>query len=250
MSKVPQRRGAGPKADGLPLYRHMHNDLRQRIQEGEFPRGGAIPSERELRAHYGVSAITVKRAVAELALEGLVVTARGQRTRVVSRVGATHYGTSIDGLIKGLQQQSRNAAFELLDLRMVKAAPDIAHALHLDKNPRLQRIALVVRRNGEPYCYWLSYVPERLSKTIPRELLTRKFRLLLYHDFGIRPHRGSQVFSACPATKEVAAILRVKVGSPLLMLTRTLFDDRERAIEYTVSYFPGERYEYAMELGE
>jgi len=80
-------------------------------------------------------------------------------------------------------------------------------------------------------------------------LLTRKFRLLLYHDFGIQPHRGSQVFGACAAPKDVAAILRVKKGAPLLMITRTLFDDRERAIEYMVAYFPSDRYEYVMALG-
>ena len=60
-----------------PLYHQMFTLLRDRILSGEIPRGSRIPTEFDLAESFGVSRITAKRALDELAAEGLVERRRG-----------------------------------------------------------------------------------------------------------------------------------------------------------------------------
>lgn len=64
----------------LPLYVQLTEALRRRFRDGEWRSGDALPSEAELVDEYGVSRITVARAMSELAREGRVSRQRGRRT--------------------------------------------------------------------------------------------------------------------------------------------------------------------------
>src|SRR3979409_2277952 len=59
-------------------------DLRTQILSGALPDGARLPSERELAAHYDVSAPTVREAVRVLAAMGLLSTRNGSRTTVTA----------------------------------------------------------------------------------------------------------------------------------------------------------------------
>lgn len=65
----------------VPLYRAIADDLRNKIQSGEYDRHG-LPSERDLQATYGVSKYTILAALRVLVEEGLVSKQAGARTRV------------------------------------------------------------------------------------------------------------------------------------------------------------------------
>jgi len=60
------------KNDVVPLYKQLQEELRKQIQSGERKPREKIPSEIDLAEHYQVSVITARKAVSELALEGLV----------------------------------------------------------------------------------------------------------------------------------------------------------------------------------
>lgn len=64
----------------LPLYVQLIDALRHRLRAGEWRSGDPLPSEAELGEAYGVSRITVIRAMSELVREGLVHRQRGRRT--------------------------------------------------------------------------------------------------------------------------------------------------------------------------
>src|SRR5258708_38468655 len=75
-ARPPARRGK------VPLWQQVRNDLRTRLEQGEFT--GSFPGEHELRAQYGVSRHTVREALRELRQEGLVTAARGQQPRLAA----------------------------------------------------------------------------------------------------------------------------------------------------------------------
>lgn len=64
------------------LYVQLANVLRKRIETGEMPRGSRMPSLDELVAEYDLAEMTVRRALAILINEGLVVTRPGRGTYV------------------------------------------------------------------------------------------------------------------------------------------------------------------------
>lgn len=72
-----------PGATPWGAYKTITDALRRRITEGEFPPGSRIPSEAELRQEYGVARNTLRRALADLEREGLLIAMPG-RGRVAS----------------------------------------------------------------------------------------------------------------------------------------------------------------------
>jgi GntR family transcriptional regulator len=72
------------KADGRPMYLQIMEQVRQRVANGDWPRGHDIPSIRQLAIESNVSVITVKRAYLELEREGVIVTQHGRGSTVAA----------------------------------------------------------------------------------------------------------------------------------------------------------------------
>lgn len=72
------------KADGRPMYLQIMEQIKQRVAVGDWPRGGEIPSIRQLAVGLRVSVITVKRAYLELEREGVIVTQHGKGSTVAA----------------------------------------------------------------------------------------------------------------------------------------------------------------------
>lgn len=68
--------------NNAPRYRHIQNMLQERIRQGIYSPGNRLPSEAALSEEFGVSLITVKRALELLAADGLVRKAQGKGTFV------------------------------------------------------------------------------------------------------------------------------------------------------------------------
>ncbi|CAN0214027.1 unnamed protein product, partial [Phaeothamnion confervicola] len=95
---------AGGVDSGMPtpLYHQIYLILREQIRAGAFESGARLPTEAEISAAYSVSRITAKRALDELAADGLVVRRRGRGTSVVGKVASEPVEANINGLIENL----------------------------------------------------------------------------------------------------------------------------------------------------
>lgn len=78
-----------------PLYHQIFLILKHRILEGELAAGDGVPGEQELAQIHGVSRITAKRALDELAAAGLVVRERGRGTSVAARPAGGRCGPTL-----------------------------------------------------------------------------------------------------------------------------------------------------------
>ena len=79
-----------PRATAWGAYRHIAAALRERIAAGEFAAGATIPSEAALCVEYGVARNTVRRALEQLADEGLIVVQPGRGRLVLAPGGDPH----------------------------------------------------------------------------------------------------------------------------------------------------------------
>lgn len=72
------------RASGVPLYRQLADDLRRRIQTGEWAPGSSLPSEAVLCHEYDLGRDAVRRAVYALRDEGRLTTQSGRQAQVVA----------------------------------------------------------------------------------------------------------------------------------------------------------------------
>jgi GntR family transcriptional regulator len=219
------------KSTRLPLYQQIFVILRNRIEAGILPPGERISGESELCEEFGVSRITSRRALNELAEQGYVVRERGRGTRVVPQPQPQALKASLDGLLENVDRIGRATSVEVRAFGYVPAPPDVAEALDLAPGTPVQRAVRVRRLGADPMSYLVTYVPEPVGRRIEGADMSETPLVILLERAGVPVASARQRISATLADAEVAAALDVPAGAPLLDVLRVVHDDADRPVE-------------------
>lgn len=231
-----------------PLYHQIYLILREQIADGSIGSDTNVPGEQELTRLFGVSRITAKRALDELAAEGLVVRERGRGTRVRSAPPTPPFRASVEGLLENLLVMGLKTKVVLLEFGYGGAPAEAAAALGSAIGQTVQRAVRVRHIDGAPFSHLTTFVPEAIGRTYSRRDLASRPLLSLLERSGVRVSRADQVISAKLADAQVARHLEVAVGSALLKITRIVRDQRGRPVEFITGLYRPDRYQYAMSL--
>lgn len=245
--------------DALPLakYHQIYLVLRERLLEGRFDDG--LPGELSLTREFGVGRVTVRRALEQLAREGLIVRQAGRGTRPVRPAVAAVPGpvdaavapaARLSGLLENIVSVSRQTTARVLDWRLVPATAALAQALQVPVQSRLRKVIRVRSTAAGPVSYITTHLPEERARHFSRADLLRKPLLQLLQESGVELGRARQTVSARSADAEAALHLKVAVGTALLSVRRLVFDTAERPVQLLHGLYRPDRYEYQMELSQ
>jgi GntR family transcriptional regulator len=234
----------------VPLYHRLYVLLRERIVNGTYQIGRILPTETELMQTFGVSRITVQRALNDLAEEGLVQRSRGRGTTVTGNAKALRLGTpiaaSIDRLFANLTAISEGTTVEVKQLEYIPANEYIAKQLGIEAGVIVQHAARIRHLRDQPFSYSRSFLLEAVGRQFGPESLIKKPMIDLILDSGINIARVQQAISSTLADDVSAGMLKVEIGSPLLKLRRIFLDETERAVNYAEILYSPDRFEYRM----
>jgi GntR family transcriptional regulator len=222
--------------------------LRDRILSGAIALGAKLPTEHELAAVHGVSRVTVRRALGELARERLIERRRSAGTRVIYRPALAPMISDISGMLASLADMGRRTTVKLLSFDYVRAEGGVAEALGVSSDQMLQRSVRVRSVDGEPFSYLTTFVPERISLTFTRQELASRPLLDLLERAGVKVERARQRISAALATPDVAKALDVRTGTPVIELTRVVYDRSGRGVEHLYALYRPDRYAFEIDL--
>ncbi|MES2482668.1 MAG: GntR family transcriptional regulator [Pseudomonadota bacterium] len=244
----------------LPLskYHRIYLVLREQLQEGRFAHG--LPGELELARQFGVGRVTVRRALEQLVVEGLIVREVGRGTRPTTRAeqGGTRARkappappvTRLSGLLENIVSVSRGTTVKVIEWRAIQASHEMAEALRIDEHDKVRKAVRRRSSDAGPVSYITTWVPEALVRGIGRADLTRKPMLQLLEESGIELGRVVQTISARQADAQVAQELQVAVGTALLSVRRLVHDASERPVQLLHGLYRPDRYEYQMEMSQ
>ncbi len=231
-----------------PLYHQIFLQLRGEIESGQRVVGSRLPTEQELSASFGVSRITARRALDELAQAGLV--ARKQRigTIVTFRPPVKAIEGDIDQAMESLIAFGRATQVKLIEIGAVPAAPPLSDILRVESDAPLLRAVRIRWMEGEPLGHYVSHVPEDLGVKLTRAALNKTPMLALIQEAGIKIGAADQTITATLADASLASLLHVDIGSPLLRVSRTVYDANKRPIQYIQAHFRPDRYQIRLDL--
>lgn len=232
----------------VPLYHQIFVILRNRIYGGGLMPGDIVPGEQELCSEFGVSRITAKRALNELADAGLVVRERGRGTRVIKRPPAPAVTASIEGWLENISLMGTATEARVLEFEYVPAKEEIAGALELEPGEEVQRAVRVRILDGEPMSFLVTYVPADIGRSFTRDELGARPLLHLLERAGVDVASARQTISATLADGVVAGALEVHAGAPLIEVRRVVRDAAERPVEYIRVLYRPDLYHYEMSM--
>lgn len=233
---------------GLPLYRQIESELRDRVRSGALRPGARVPPEPELMAEFGVSRATVRQALAGLVAEGLLEIRRGLGTYVTAR----RFEHTIGGFYSFSREIERHGLVPgttVLDLRTVPAADEVAAALVVPPGTAVVALRRLRLAGPDPLVVETSHLPaERFPGLETVDFSAVRLYDTLLDAYGCRPTRARETFEPVLLTDDEARLLDQLPGAPALRVERTAFDQDDRPIEFCRSTVRGDRYRYSVEL--
>lgn len=232
--------------DAPPLYLQIARELAHLVETGAYGTGEIIPSEKQLQEKYGVSRMTVRLAVAELANKGYLECMRGIGT-VVTYGKIEENLSRVISFTEEMQLHGVAMTTALCETRRVNAPPQAAQQLRVREGAEVFELTRLRCANEKPLVYSVTYLARADLPLDPG-----KYRESLYEflnaTFGVRVARGEDVLEATLAEGAVAKALGVPQGFPTFKRSRTTFDQLDAPVEYSVCYYPGDKYKYLVRL--
>jgi GntR family transcriptional regulator len=232
-----------------PLYQQIKALITQSLESGEWKPGDMIPSEMELSNRYKVSQGTVRKAIDELASENLLLRRQGKGTFVASHTEPRAQFRFLRLMPDEGEQTYPNST--ILECRRARAPAEIARMLDLRAGDSVVTLRRLLAFAGVPCVLDELWLPGSLFKGLSADRLTES-KAPLYSmfesEFGIKMVRADEKIRALPADTEVARLLRVEVGAPLLSVERLTFTYGDRPVEVRRGLYLTSRHHYKNEL--
>lgn len=223
-----------------PLYGKVEEVLASEIARGDHPPGARLPSEDELLTRFGVSRITVRRAIQNLIQRGVVEIQRGRGTFVLAPKVSQEL-TKLTGFVEDMDTHGRKASARVVSQGVVAANTHVAQHLGVSKGTRVMRIERVRLADSVPMSFDETYLPLEIGQEIVRnDLRARPIFTLLEEKYGIPLTEAEYSLEAAAASAHVADALNVPEGSPIFRIERTSFTTAGKPIDYEMLSYRGD----------
>lgn len=234
-------------ADGTALHKQLFIVLRDEITRGRHAPGSVLPTEQVLGERFGVSRVTVRRALADLQAQGFVQRRHGRGTYVREQVPAALPPMHL-GLVSSLRQAARETQVEVLGVGSEAPPAQVRALLQLGPDERAVHALRLRRAGATPLMLTDAWVPERLGRKVTAAALRRKPLYLILLDQGVQFGRVIQEISAEAADPDRASRLQCAVSAPLIRLTRLLHDKHDHPVQLLTVHVSPERSRVLMDI--
>jgi GntR family transcriptional regulator len=236
------RRTVDPSSPA-PLYYQLYTMLRDAIASGALRSGSKMPSEKELAATFDVSRNTARRALGELVIEKMVVRRRGRGTVVDYNKQHDPIHAPLIDLMQGLDEI--NTKVTVLKVDFTVPPREVAEKFGAD-NAELCNLQRLRNIHEVPYVYYDTWT-RGFDRTLTKRKLETYARFELFVEYGVEIARFEQFLSAERATPEVAKVLTIRTGKPLLKRVRYSYNDGGELVDLLTGVYNTDLFSYKME---
>jgi len=226
-----------------PLHDQISALFRQRIVSGRWPPRSRLPSEPQIASALQVARGTIRRATRSLIDESLLVQHQGRGTFVGPPVMEQSFAQEIISTAEALDRDGLRYETTVISQALEPAADRVAGHLQLaDDQANVVTLRRVRAVDGVPMFVLDNYVvAARCPGLETVNLTSRPLFTVLEQDYGVVVDGVQRTFQAQIATRPVAELLQISLGSPVLYLEQVSYDKKSNPIEYSDVWIRGDR---------
>lgn len=210
-----------------------------------LPWGATVPPEGELARELSVSRMTLRQALASLETEGLLERRQGIGT-VVRFPKFRHETQRLTSFSDDMASRGLRSSSRILRLERVSPPSEVARMLRLDPGKEVWLCERLRLADAHPVGIHDSFlaVPD-----LDLSGMTEEASLYgLLADAGVPVFRADETIEAIAANAHEAGHLDVRLGSPLLLVTRTSYGHDGEPIEVVYARYRNDVYRYSLSL--
>lgn len=229
------------KVGASPLYEKIKHHIKKRISSGEFAPNEKVPSESSLVDLFGVSRMTVHRALRELKDEGVVVRVSGVGTFVADAQPRGHLIT-INNIAQEIRSRGHEYSAKVIQNREEKATAEIGSQLDIKVGTPVYHSIIVHLESGVP----IQLEERRVLKSMFPDFVEMDFRTMTTNEY-LMSHaplqRVEHRVKSVSASKNAQKYLKLEAGEPCLLLVRRTWSG-DRVVSFSHLTHPGSRFEF------
>jgi len=235
----------------MPYYYQLKEELLSKLRTGDLKMGDQIPTEMDLVKQYGVSRPTVRRAIAELVQEGYLERTRGRGT-FVAQPAVISDARVVTTFASEVAKSGRRHRIRLLKTATVMAVGALATDLRIAEGDGVFEITRLRTGDDEPLVLEISQVPVVLCPQLLDEVDLEHEGLYAALERLSRIHiaRAEQQFQAISAGDELAKILAIRPGAPVMLWQGIAYGPWDQPVERLRVYYRGDRYRFSLQQHE
>lgn len=233
-------RSAGPR------YVQLRRRLEDGIRDGVLAPNSSLPPEREMAQLTDLSRVTVRKAIQELAAEGLIEQRQGSGSFVRRAEPRVEQSLShLTSFTEDMNRRGMETTSTWLERGIFMPSPEEMIALGLGSSDQVSRIVRIRLAGGRQMALERASLPLDVLPN-PLDVTTSLYEVL--QAGGVRPVRAVQKISAVNIPAREAELLGVAEGTAGLKIERTSYLESGRVVEYTRSLYRGDAYDFVAEL--
>lgn len=230
----------------MPKYEEIASALRAAIRNGEYTPGQQLAFEKDMCVQYGVSRITIKRAVDELVKEGLIVKRRGSGTFVKSLKDEDVKELSMANQLSGYvaTYKGKKVHTDVVRFDIIHPSADIAAKLQITTEDFVYDIIRVRYLEGEATVVEYTKMPIELIQGIKMQVLKKTIYGYIENTLKLHIQSAHRTVRAKMPTDEEREWLKIDGEMPILEVEQVAFLDDGVPFEYSVSHHRADKSEF------
>ena len=237
----------------IPLYSRIASTLRNRITSGQYEPGGKLLSEEGFVQHFGVSRITVRKALSQLEMEGLIVRNRGRGTFVSQTIPAKKQSiyTSVRDIVLSIERSEiKPLGIQKVKVGQTRVAHDIRAFFGLSNADEIAQIRRVLLRKGTPLRFFENFMPLGIAKHITLKDIAEKKAIIkiLQEKMDLKIGRGEMYLEAIPADPDIAKILRCQVFDSFVRAQVFFWLPSDEPFEIVNYFIRADNFKYKIDI--
>ena len=232
---------------GSPLYFQIKNIIQEQIENEEYSIGDILPSEKQLQEKYNVSRATIRQAVSELVNMGYLQTLRGIGTTVVYKK-IDENTKQVISFSEEMAQHGIIMKTTYCVLSKIPADKRIANRLAVNEGDDVYELIRVRSIKDSPLVYSSTYLRAELDLPMDSNTYVDSLYSFLKEERNVQITKGQDSFEATLANDETSGFLKIPMASSVLKRTRKTFNQDNSILEYSICFYPGDRYKYTVDV--
>lgn len=233
-----------------PLYLQLKQIIKEDISRGVYKAGQKLPPEAEIGKTYGVSRITVRRAITDLVEEGILHSQQGKGS-YVRELKEKRELISVGSFSDITTTSGKTPSSQILSNIVIEADKKLADTFKIRENDPVLKLHRLLFIDNQPFIIETSYFPlgilPDLEKYIGESPSTYQ---ILKNRYAIEPTYSEKTLEMILSTEYESNLFHCDRGTPLYLLDKISYDQEDRPIHYSQSVYMASKVIFTINTGK
>ncbi len=228
-----------------PIYLQLREVIRNKIEDGEYLPGMAIPSENDLAETYGINRMTVRSGIDALVNEGILKRVQGKGVYVVGSKVERDLDT-LGGFTQTMKEKNTEPYTRVLAKTLRKAGEKYSVIFGIKPEDDIYYIKRICAADGENVSLEEIFIPKYIVPKLEGIDLGVFSIYEVYEFYGIKITRANQTLDLTQLEQRDARMLGIDSNLAVMLFECTSYDEKERVIELARTYTRGDKCNFSV----